>query len=327
MSIPTEKLLWMYEMMVKSRYFEETMEEVYMEGKTPFNIGAGTVPGEMHLSNGQEPAAVGIIAHLTDDDTVSSPHRPHHHAIAKGVNLNKMTAEMFGKKTGLSKGKGGHMHLFDPDVKFSCSGIVAAGIPHAVGAALAAKKRGTDAIAVAFIGEGAANAGTFHESLNLAALWKLPVILVIEDNQYGISVPKDIATSVESNHLRASSYDIVGERVDDNDTIEMYKVSERAVERARKGEGPTIIEIETYRYLGHFQGDPQTYRLEDEVPSLRKKDPINKIKNYILEEGLEEESALEEREKRVKTLVDKAYEYARESEYPKPEDALKDVFI
>lgn len=327
MSIPNEKLLWMYEMMVKSRYFEETMEEVYMEGKTPaFNIGAGTVPGEMHLSNGQEPAAVGIIAHLTDNDSIASPHRPHHHAIAKGVNLNKMTAEMFGKETGLSKGKGGHMHLFDPDVKFSCSGIVAAGIPHAVGAALAAKKRGTDAVAVAFIGEGAANAGAFHESLNLAALWDLPVIVVVEDNEYGISVPKDVATSVESNHLRASAYGIVGERVDNNDPIEMYKVSERAVERARKGEGPTIIEIETYRYLGHFQGDPQTYRAEEEVPDLLKKDPINKLKEHILSEGIADESGLEERENRVKALVDEAYEYGREGEYPAPEDALEDVF-
>lgn len=327
MSIPNEKLLWMYEMMVKSRYFEETMEEVYMEGKTPaFNIGAGTIPGEMHLSNGQEPAAVGIIAHLTDDDSIASPHRPHHHAIAKGVDLNKMTAEMFGKKTGLSKGKGGHMHIFDPVVKFACSGIVAAGIPHAVGAALAAKKRGTDAVAVAFIGEGAANAGAFHESLNLAALWDLPVIVVVEDNEYGISVPKDVATSVESNHLRAPAYGIVGERVDNNDPIEMYKVSERAVERARKGEGPTIIEIETYRYLGHFQGDPQTYREEDEVPGLLKKDPINKLKEHILSEGIAEESALEKRETRVKKLVDDAYEYGREGEYPAPEDALEDVF-
>src|SRR5699024_9668690 len=327
MGVPEEKLLWMYEMMVKIRYFEETMEKVYMEGKTPaFNIGAGTVPGEMHLANGQEPAAVGICAHLTDEDTVASPHRPHHHAIAKGVDLNRMTAEMFGKESGLGKGKGGHMHLFDPDVKFSCSGIVAAGIPHAVGAALAAKKRGTDAVAVAFIGEGAANAGAFHESLNLAALWDLPVIVVVEDNEYGISVPKGVATSVESNHLRAPAYGIVGERVDNNDPIEMYKVSERAVERARKGEGPTIIEIETYRYLGHFQGDPQTYRAEEEVPDLLKEDPINKLKEHILSEGIADETALEEREKRVKALVDEAYEYGREGEYPAPEDALEDVF-
>src|SRR5690625_5500206 len=203
MAIPNEKLIWMYETMVKIRYYEETMEEVYMEGKAPaFKIGAGTGPGEMHFSKGQEAAAVGICAHLTDEDTVASPHRPHHHAIAKGVDLKRMTAEMFGKETGLSKGKGGHMHLFDPDVKFSCSGIVAAGIPQAVGAALAAKKRGTDAVAVTFIGEGAANAGAFHESLNLAAVWNLPKIVVVEDNKDGISVEKTVGTEGESNQLQ-----------------------------------------------------------------------------------------------------------------------------
>ena len=175
MSIPNDKLKWMYEFMVKARYFEEKMVEVYMEGKTPvFNIGAGPVPGEMHLAAGQEPASI-IMAHLHKDDTVTAPHRPHHHAIAKGVDLKKMAAEIFGKETGLGKGKGGHMHLFDPNVKFSCGGIVAAGIPHAVGAALAAKMTGKDWVAVSFIGEGAANAGAFHESLNLAALWKSKV--------------------------------------------------------------------------------------------------------------------------------------------------------
>lgn len=328
MSIPKDKILWMYEMMVKSRYYEETMEEVYMEGKVPvFNIGAGTVPGEMHLSNGQEPAAVGIIAHLTDDDTVASPHRPHHHAIAKGVDLKRMTAEMFGKKTGLSKGKGGHMHLFDPSVKFACSGIVGAGIPQAAGAALAAKKKGTKDVAVAFIGEGAANSGAFHEALNLASLWKLPLIVVIEDNQYGISVPKDAATAVENNAVRAKAYGIVGEYVKDNDTLEMYRASERAVKRARAGEGPSIIEIETYRYLGHFQGDAEVYREEGEVDRLREKDPIKRLKEYILEEEIADEASLEEIETKVKQQVDEAYEFARESEYPEPEEALEDLFV
>lgn len=328
MSIPKEKILWMYEKMVQSRYFEETMEEVYMEGKTPvFNIGAGTVPGEMHLSNGQEPAAVGIIAHLTEDDTVASPHRPHHHAIAKGVDLKRMTAEMFGKKTGLSKGKGGHMHLFDPDVKFACSGIVGAGIPQAAGAALAAKKRGTDAVAVAFIGEGAANSGAFHESLNLASLWNLPLIVVIEDNKYGISVPKDKATAVENNAIRAKAYGIVGDYVKDNDPLEMYRVSERAVKRARAGEGPSIIEIETYRYLGHFQGDAEVYRDEEEVEKLKKKDPIKRLREYILSNDIANEKTLEEIESKVKKLVDEAYQFARESEYPEPEEALEDLFV
>lgn len=326
-TVPVEKLKWMYETMVKSRYYEEMMVEAYNEGKSPvFNIGAGPVPGEMHLSNGQEPAAVGICAHLTKDDTVASPHRPHHHAIAKGIDLNKMTAEIFGKVTGLGKGKGGHMHLFDPQVKFSCGGIVAAGIPHAVGAALAAKKKGKDWVAVAFVGEGAANAGAFHESLNLAALWKLPLIVVIEDNSYGISVPKRESTAVETNDKRAAAYGIAGAYVRDNDPIEMYRVSEETVKRARNGEGPTIIEIETHRYLGHFQGDPELYRDKEEVPNLRKIDPINKVKEKMLADNVATETEIKELEDKAKREVDEAYVFARESEYPKPEAALEDVF-
>ncbi|PLT29885.1 pyruvate dehydrogenase (acetyl-transferring) E1 component subunit alpha [Peribacillus deserti] len=327
MKIPVDKVKWMYETMVKSRYYEDTMVEAYSEGKKPvFNIGAGPVPGEMHLSTGQEPAAVGICAHLTKNDTVTSPHRPHHHAIAKGVDLKKMTAEMYGKVTGLGKGKGGHMHLFDPEVKFSCGGIIAAGIPHAVGAALAAKKKGKDWVAVAFIGEGAANAGGFHESLNLAAVWKLPLIVVVEDNAYGISVSKRNSTAVESNDKRAAAYGIAGAYVRNNDPIEMYRVSEAAVKRARSGQGPSIIEIETHRHLGHFQGDPELYRDTEEVPNLRKIDPILKVRELLQLEGIATAKELEDLEEKVKKEVDEAFAYARDSEYPKPEDALNDVY-
>ncbi|VEF49488.1 pyruvate dehydrogenase [Bacillus freudenreichii] len=326
MTVPLDKLKWMYEMMAKSRYYEDQMAEVYLEGKTPvFNIGAGTVPGEMHLATGQEPAAV-ICAHLTKDDTVTSPHRPHHHAIAKGVDLNRMTAEIFGKETGLSKGKGGHMHLFDPNVKFSCSGIVGAGIPQAAGAALVAKMKGQDWVAVAFLGEGAANSGAFHETLNMAALWKLPLILVVEDNAYGISVPKTASTAIGSNDQRAAAYGIEGVIVKDNDPIEMYKVSEAAVKRARNGEGPTIIEIETFRYQGHFQGDPELYREKGEVSSLRERDPILRVRKLMIDEYGVDESEVEEIETKVKAEVDAAYSFARESELPKPEAALADMF-
>ncbi|PLR96902.1 thiamine pyrophosphate-dependent dehydrogenase E1 component subunit alpha [Bacillus sp. T33-2] len=328
MSIPKEKLLWMYETMVKSRYYEENIIEAYSEGKKPvFNIGAGPIPGEMHLSNGQEPAAVGICAHLMKEDTVTSPHRPHHHAIAKGVDLKKMTAEIFGKETGLGKGKGGHMHLFDPEVKFSCGGIVAAGVPHAAGAALAAKQKNKDWVAVAFIGEGAANAGAFHETLNMAALWKLPLIVVVENNSWGISVPKTASTAISSNDQRASGYEnTAGYLVKDNDPLEMYRVSGEAVERARRGEGPSIIEIETYRFLGHFQGDPELYREKEEVPALLQKDPISKLKTYILSKGIASDKEIEQLDKRVKNEVDTAFEFARESKYPLPEAALEHVF-
>jgi len=328
LTISREHLIWMYETMYKIRYYEDKMAEAYAEGKNPvFNIGAGPVPGEMHLATGQEPAAVGICIHLTKEDTVSSPHRPHHHAIAKGVDLNRMTAEIFGKATGLGKGKGGHMHLFDPNVKFSCGGIVGAGIPHALGAALAAKKKGTDSVAVAFIGEGAANQGAFHESLNMAALWNLPLIVVIENNQYGISVPKSSSTSVSSNAIRAAAYGIQGYYVEENDPIEMYKVSKEVVEKARKNGEPAIIEIETYRYLGHFQGDPEVYRDKNEVTLLREKDPIVRMRSILLTEHGIEDMQLAELEQRAKQEVDAAYQFARESKYPEPEDALKDLFV
>ena len=325
--IDKNDLLWMYRKMKTSRYFEQRMEKAYLEGKQPvFNIGAGPVPGEMHLSNGQEPAAAGMLVHLTRDDTVTATHRPHHQAIAKGVDLKKMTAEIFGKKTGLGKGKGGHMHLFDPDVKFSCGGIVGAGMPHAVGAALANKKMETDRVAVAFIGEGAANSGAFHESLNLAALWRLPFIVVVEDNSWGISVPKNKSTSVATNDIRAMAYGIKGYLVKDNDPVEMYRVSREAVQRARNGEGPSLIEIETYRFLGHFQGDPELYRDRAEVPNLREKDPVERLKKYILKEHEVSVMELEAIDKAVVNEVDTAFEFAIHSEYPEPEEALEDVF-
>ena len=320
-------LLWVYRAMKTSRYFEEKMEKAYLEGKQPvFNIGAGPVPGEMHLSNGQEPAAASMIVHLTNNDTVTATHRPHHQAIAKGVDLKKMTAEIYGKKTGLGKGKGGHMHLFDPSVKFSCGGIVGAGIPHAVGAALANKKKGTDWVAVAFIGEGAANSGAFHESLNLAALWNLPFILVVENNSWGISVSMKNSTSVSSNDIRAKAYGINGYLVKDNEPLEMYRISKEAVERARKGKGPSIIEIETYRYLGHFQGDPELYRPKEEVPALRMKDPIVRLKKHMLRENMVISGEIQALEHEIFKEVDNAYDFAVHSEYPEPEEALEDVF-
>ncbi|PWI57451.1 thiamine pyrophosphate-dependent dehydrogenase E1 component subunit alpha [Sulfoacidibacillus thermotolerans] len=326
MSISLEQMKWMYATMVKIRYYEETMVTAYAEGKSPvFNIGAGPVPGEMHLAAGQEPAAVGICAHLRKEDTVTAPHRPHHHAIAKGVDLKRMTAEIFGKQSGLGKGKGGHMHLFDPEVKFSCGGIVAAGIPHAVGAALAAKMKKKDWVAVAFVGEGAANSGAFHESLNLAAVWKLPLIVVIEDNAYGISVPKKVSTAVASNVERAKGYGIPGFSVRDNDPREMYQISEQAVRHARNGEGPVLIEIETYRYLGHFQGDPELYREKNELNKLHEKDPVIRLKSLLESEGVVA-SDIAQLEAQVRKEVDEAYDFARKSEYPTIEEALLDVF-
>jgi TPP-dependent pyruvate/acetoin dehydrogenase alpha subunit len=327
MAIDRDTLLRMYSTMVKIRYFEERMAEIYKEGKTPlFDISAGPVPGEMHLAAGQEPPAVGVCLHLRPEDTVTGPHRAHHIAIAKGVDLKRMTAEIFGKRTGLGKGKGGHMHLFDTRVKFACSGIIAAGAPPAVGAALAAKKMGKDWVAVNFAGDGAANQGAWHESLNLAAIWKLPVIFVIEDNSWAISVPKSKSTAVERNSERAVAYGIPGVYIPDNDPVAVYEAAGEAVARARRGEGPSIIEVKTYRYFGHFEGDPQLYRPKDEVDQLKAKDPIQRLKAQLIQQGMLTEEEAAAIYQRVQAEVEEAIEFARSSPYPEPQEALEDVF-
>ncbi|ANQ87027.1 thiamine pyrophosphate-dependent dehydrogenase E1 component subunit alpha [Azoarcus olearius] len=334
MEATAEQLLWMYEKMVEIREYEETMAKVYLEAKLPpkiqkglaFDIGAGPVPGEMHLAAGQEPVAVGVCAHLRRDDTVVGAHRPHHFAIAKDVDLNAMTAEMYGKATGLGRGKGGHMHLFDPAVKFSCSGIVGAGAPQACGAALAAKKLGTDAVAIAFFGEGAANQGAFHEALNLAALWKLPVVFVVEDNKYGISVEKSASTAIASNADRAAAYGMPGVLVEKNDAVAVFEAAGVAVARARRGEGPTLIEVKTDRYYGHFQGDPETYRPKGEAKELRQHDPIPTLGALLRSRDLLDDEADAALRARVSARVQAAYDFGRNSPYPEPQDALLHVF-
>ncbi len=334
MQASKDTLLWMYEKMVEIRHYEETMATVYLEGKLPpaiqkglaFDIGSGPVPGEMHLAAGQEPVAVGICAHLKQDDTVVGTHRPHHFAIAKGVPLNPMTAEMFGKVTGLGRGKGGPMHLFDPVHKFSCSGLIGASLPPACGAGLAAKKMGKDWVAVAFFGEGAANQGAVHESLNLAALWQLPVIFVCEDNKWAISVPKTNATSIEWVADRASAYGMPGIKVAQNDAVAVYEAVAPAIARARAGQGPSLIEVKTDRYLGHFQGDPEVYRPKDEVPNLRKNDPIPKLAVQLKSAGQLSEAEDAALVARAKQRVADAFAFARESAYPVPQEALQHVF-
>lgn len=331
----TDQLLWMYETMLLIRDYEETMAKVYLEGKLPpkiqkglaFDIGSGPVPGEMHLAAGQEPVAVGVCAHLRKEDTVVGTHRPHHFAIAKGVPLDRMTAEMFGKATGLGRGKGGHMHLFDPEHRFSCSGIIGASLPPACGAALAARKLGKDWVAVAFFGEGAANQGSFHESLNLAALWKLPVLFVCEDNNYAISVPKTASTAISSNAQRGAAYGMPGVAVDHNDAVEVFRAAGEAVARARSGGGPTLIEVKTDRYLGHFQGDPEVYRPKGEVDELRAHDPITALGGQLRAAGLLDEGRDAALRESVRGQVKEAYDFARASAYPDPSEALVHVFV
>jgi TPP-dependent pyruvate/acetoin dehydrogenase alpha subunit len=323
----SETCLEMYRQMVRIRVFEETLAKIYLEGKTPvFDIAAGPLPGEMHLAAGQEPVAVGVCMHLRPTDAVTAPHRLHHIALAHGIDMKKMTAEIFGKESGLGHGKGGHMHLFDRTTNFGCSGIIAEGMPTAVGHALAFRKQGRDDIAVSFFGEGAANQGAFHESLNLAALWKLGVVFVCEDNHWAISVAKETATAVRNNSDRASAYVIPGKLSADNDPVAIYEVAGEAVDRARRGDGPSLIEVKTDRLLGHFEGDPQLYRTKDEVELLRKRDAVKVFKSRLTGTGVLTEAHAVRIEEDAKAEVDEAMSFARSSPYPAPEAALLDVF-
>lgn len=327
MALDQETLLDLYRTIVKIRTFEERVGEMYYEEKLPaFDIAAGPIPGEMHLYSGQEAVAAGVCAHLRPDDPVTSTHRPHGHLIGKGVDLKKMMAEIFGKKTGLCQGKGGHMHLFDPTLHFGCGGIVGGGIPHAVGAALAIKKRGQDRVAVAFFGEGAANIGAFHESVNLAALWKLPVVFVVEDNLYAISVPKAASTSVRSNAERGAAYGIPGVQIDGQDVVAVYEAAGEAIDRARRGEGPSLIEAICYRFRGHFEGDAEGYLKEDEKASWKEKDPITILGNQLKEQGWLTDKDAEAIQAEMTALVGEAETFARESAYPAPEEALENLF-
>lgn len=315
----------LHRMMVLIRTFEEAILREYHADKKPaFDIGAGAIPGEMHLSAGQEPAAAGICAHLTAGDAVTATHRPHHFAIAHGVDLRAMTAEIFGRVGGLGRGRGGHMHLFDPATHFSCSGIIAEGYPPALGQALAFRRRGTDRIAVAVTGEGAANQGAFHESLNLAALWRLPVVFVVEDNDWGISVPRSASTCVTSNADRAAGYGMPGERVEDNSVEAVYEAAGRAVERARAGRGPSLIEVHTLRLWGHFEGDAQAYRSDLEgVPG---RDPIPTYEAALRDRGLLDDHGIEQARKAASERVEDAIAFARASAEPDPATARDHVF-
>lgn len=315
----------LYKQMVLIRTFEEAILRDYHADKKPvWDIAAGLIPGEMHLSAGQEPVAAGVCAHLSTDDAVTATHRPHHLAIAHGMDLNKLAAEIFGRETGLGRGRGGHMHLFDPATHFSCSGIIAEGYPPALGQAFAFSRAGNNRVAVAVTGEGAANQGAFHESLNLAALWHLPVVFVVEDNDWGISVPRSASTSVPSNAVRAAAYGIPGERIEDNAVEAVYEAAGRAVARARAGEGPSLLEVHTLRLWGHFEGDAQGYRTDlDGVPDL---DPLPTYEHTLREAGLLDDAAVAQIRAEASSRVEAAIDFAKSSPVPDPASATSYVF-
>ncbi len=318
MSIETEKLLWMYTNMLKIRRFEEKVGELFAAGK---------IPGFVHLYIGEEAVATGVCAHLRKDDYITSTHRGHGHLISKGGDLKLMMAELFGRRTGYCKGKGGSMHIADVDLGIlGANGIVGGGPPIAAGAALAAKYRGTDQVAVCFLGDGASNQGTFHEGVNLASIWKLPAIFVVENNMYGISLSQTRSMRVQDIADRAAAYDIPGLVVDGNDVIAVYEAAGEAIQRARAGEGPTLIECKTYRYRGHFEGDPMVYRTREEEEMWKAKDPIRRFEAKLLEMGVLTEAKIREINDSVVAMVEEAVRFAEESPWPAPEEVLEDVY-
>lgn len=318
MSIDTEKLLWMYTNMLKIRRFEEKVGELFAAGK---------IPGFVHLYIGEEAVATGVCAHLRPDDYITSTHRGHGHLISKGGDLKLMMAELFGRRTGYCKGKGGSMHIADLDLGIlGANGIVGGGPPIATGAALAAKYKGTDQVAVCFLGDGASNQGTFHEGVNLASVWKLPVIFVVENNMYGISLSQTRSMRVQDIADRAAAYDIPGFVVDGNDVIAVYEAAGEAIQRARAGEGPALIECKTYRYRGHFEGDPMIYRSREEEEMWKAKDPIPRFEAKLIEMGVLTEAQAREINERVIAEVEEAVRFAEESPWPAPEEVLEDVY-
>ena len=300
------------------RRFEEKAEECYMRG---------LIHGTMHLSIGQEASAVGACMSLTDDDKITSTHRGHGHCVAKGAEVSRMFAEFFGKETGYCRGRGGSMHIADVEKgNLGANGIVGGGIPIAVGAALAAKRLGTKAVTVCFFGDGANNEGAFHEALNIASVWKLPVVFVCENNKYGMSTSTERSTAVKQIATRAIAYDMPGESVDGNDFSAVAQAVDHAVKRARNGDGPSLIENITYRWRGHSRSDRNRYRTKEEIAAWQEKDPIARMRLMLTEHGIVDADKIETIENEVEQIIEAAITFAVESPDPMPSDATNYVY-
>jgi pyruvate dehydrogenase E1 component alpha subunit len=318
LNLGKEKLVEMYRKMVEIRIFEEKVFELY---------GRNLVPGTIHLYAGEEAVAVGVCSNLRKDDYITSTHRGHGHCIAKGTQLKKIMAEILGKKTGYCKGKGGSMHIADFSVgMLGATAVVGAGIPIAVGAGLSVKLRGTDQVVACFFGDGASNQGTFHEGINMTSIWKLPVIFVCENNLYAMGTRQSRVMAVESIADRAVAYGIPGVAIDGNDVLAVYETTREAVERARKGEGPTLIECKTYRHKGHSRIDPARYRPNEEVEEWLRRDPIKRFKEKLLQTNVSTEAETALVEKQALARVNDAVKFAMESPHPAQEEALEDVY-
>lgn len=320
MALVPQQLLAMYRQMVTIREFDRRAVEEFH---------AGNIPGVVHAYIGQEAVAVGVCAALRRDDKIVSTHRGHGHTIAKGADIKLMMAELFGRSNGYCHGKGGSMHIADFSVgMLGANGIVGAGLPIATGAALAAKLERSDRVAVAFFGDGAANEGAFHGSLNLASIWKLPAIYVCENNRWAVSVPASYALSVHDVAARAAAYNMPGVTVDGTDVLAVYEVTEQAVRRARAGEGPTLIECMTNRWRIHSEqrGNPPDPRPQEAIERARQHDPIAAFGPSLLEQHVAIAATLQQIEREVQEAVEAAIAFAKASPLPRPEEALLDVF-
>lgn len=313
-----EDKLEMYRKMYLIRTFEERAEELYMEGK---------IWGTFHLYVGEEAVAVGACSALRPDDYITSTHRGHGHCIAKGADVNRMMAELFAKDTGYSHGLGGSMHIADVDKgNLGATGIVGSGIPIATGAALGCKLQKNNKVVLCFFGDGAANTGAFHESVNMAAAFRLPVVFVCENNMYAMSFSVKKAFAIADISERALGYGIPGAGVDGNNVLEMYEATQVAMERARRGEGPTFLEARTYRWKGHSKSDAQAYRTKEEVREWKEKCPIKFLGGHLKEEGVKEVE-LESIRKKVEAEIEEAVEFALKSPEPTLEEARRMVYV
>ncbi len=320
MSLSREDLIDSYRQMRTIRRFEERLVDL---------VTAGKLAGFLHLYAGQEAVAVGVCQHLDDRDIVNSNHRGHGHCIAKGVDVHGMMAELFGKSTGTCKGKGGSMHIADLERgMLGANGIVGAGIPLTAGAALTAQIKRTGGVAIGFFGDGATNEGAFHEALNMAAIWKLPAVFVCENNLYGEATPMEFVTPITDLADRAASYNMPGVIADGMNFFDVYAKSGEAIDRARRGDGPTLMECKTYRYMGHYVGDPLTYRRKEEAEEWRQnRDCLETFETEALEMGLIESDDLRQIDSEVEALLESAVVAAEAAPYPNPEEVLTDVYV
>ena len=316
-SISKKKLQEMYEKMLLTRNFEE---------KVAYFFSMGMVHGTTHLYVGEEASATGVCCALEPQDIMASTHRGHGQCISKGIDINRMMAEFLGKEAGYCKGKGGSMHIADiGGGNLGANGVVGGGIPLAVGAGITTQMKGIDRIVVGFFGDGAANEGTFHESLNLAAVWKLPVLFVCEDNKYGMSMSSKRSMAINDIAIRATGYGMKGKTVDGNDVIAVYEEARKAREYVRKN-GPMLLVCDTYRYLGHSKSDANVYRTKEEIEEWKQKDPIKRMKAYLLDKKLVSAEELEKVEKHAKQIIEDAVVFAQNSPYPSIDTIMDDVY-